>query len=325
MITALTGLFLFFQIFFWAGLVFAFIFFLRFEKVKGWFNSKAGKEIVTTVRFKDVKTLCITMILEWVMAMVGVIVTMPFYSDKQLTDNQFALFVSLFLLAGLAYPVYRIIRRVRMFGKEDDRRAGKWRLFYDLFLNFVALSGGWMVVVIMSFVAVLLSLTKWNQFVPSRLRDLSGVDVVPQSITYYIVGCALGVLGVVSQFFGRENEDFIFGLFFVSFLLFLAYIVFRVYKAAPQDRKRLKWMYTYMLFTTYAVFTLTWLVIVIVLVLLVLYLILKIVFANTGGSGRDRYKVTCDNLTDDVINGTGICKITNSRCKMRDTGVCPYQ
>ena len=37
-----------------------------------------------------------------------------------------------------------------------------------------------------------------------------------------------------------------------------------------------------------------------------------------------KYKVTCENLTDDVINGRGICKITNSRCKMRDTGVCPY-
>lgn len=54
-------------------------------------------------------------------------------------------------------------------------------------------------------------------------------------------------------------------------------------------------------------------------------LILYVVLAATGNTGgKDKYKVTCDNLTDDVINGRGICKITNSRCKMRDTGVCPY-
>lgn len=227
MITAFTGLLLLSQIVFWTGLALAFMLFFRFGKVKDWFNRKAGAEIVSTVRFRDVRTLCITIVLEWVMAMVGVLVTMSFYSEKQLTDNQFVLLYSLFLLVGLTYPAYRLVRRIRHLKSCNDRRAARWRLYYDCLLNYAALSGGWMVAVIMSFVAVLLSLTKWKSLVPGRLRDMSGVDVVPPSITYYLVGCVLGVVGIVSQFFGREKEDFIFGMIFVSLFAFLAYIVFR--------------------------------------------------------------------------------------------------
>lgn len=327
MMTAFTGWLLLSQIVFWTGLALAFMLFFRFGKVKDWFNRKAGAEIVSTVRFRDVRTLCITVVLEWVMGMVGVLVAMPSYSEKQLTDSQFLLLCSLFPLVGLAYPVYRLVRRIRHLKSCNDRKAARWRLYYDCLLNYAALSGGWMVAVIMSFVAVLLSLTKWKSLVPGRLRDMAGVDVVPPSITYYLVGCALGVVGIVSQFFGREKEDFIFGMIFVSLFAFLAYIVFRVRRAAPQDRKRLKWMYAYMLFTTYAVFTLTWMLIVGVLVLLVLYLIFTLVFSGYGGSGKGSrtHAVSCNQLTDDLIRGQDICKLTNTRCKMRDTGVCPYQ
>ena len=73
MITAFTGLLLLSQIVFWTGLALAFMLFFRFGKVKDWFNRKAGAEIVSTVRFRDVRTLCITIVLEWVMAMVVVL------------------------------------------------------------------------------------------------------------------------------------------------------------------------------------------------------------------------------------------------------------
>ena len=47
-------------------------------------------------------------------------------------------------------------------------------------------------------------------------------------------------------------------------------------------------------------------------------------FLHVRRAHADRRVNAMDRLTDDVINGRGICKITNSRCKMRDTGVCPY-
>lgn len=125
MITAFTGLLLLSQIVFWTGLALAFMLFFRFGKVKDWFNRKAGAEIVSTVRFRDVRTLCITIVLEWVMAMVGVLVTMSFYSEKQLTDNQFVLLYSLFLLVGLTYPAYRLVRRIRHLKSCNDRRAAR--------------------------------------------------------------------------------------------------------------------------------------------------------------------------------------------------------
>ena len=87
MITAFTGLLLLSQIVFWTGLALAFMLFFRFGKVKDWFNRKAGAEIVSTVRFRDVRTLCITIVLEWVMAMVGVLVTICLLYTSDAADE----------------------------------------------------------------------------------------------------------------------------------------------------------------------------------------------------------------------------------------------
>ena len=68
------------------------------------------------------------------------------------------------------------------------RRSGK----------LAGLFGGLLLLVILSFVAVILSFTKWNSFVPKHLREMSGVDVVPESNSYYWIGAVLGVVAVLS-------------------------------------------------------------------------------------------------------------------------------
>lgn len=72
-----------------------------------------------------------------------------------------------------------------------------------------------------------------------------------------------------------------------------------------------------MVLTTYAVFTITWILIFVAIALLILYIVLSAA-GNSGGKGK--YKVTCENLTDDVINGRGICKIQtpDARCAIRE-------
>ena len=107
----------------------------------------------------------------------------------------------------------------------------------------------------------------------------------------------------------------------ISVLALIGYAWYQIRSAAPEGRKQIAWRCGYMVLTTYAVFTITWILIFVAVALLILYIVL---FATSNSGGKGKYKVTCENLTDDVINGRGICKITNSRCKMRDTGVCPY-
>ena len=209
-------------------------------------------------------------------------------------------------------------RALQSCGKQESgkvatvlRRSGK----------LAGLFGGLLLLVILSFVAVILSFTKWNGFVPKHLREMSGVDVVPESNSYYWIGAVLGVVAVLSQFWGSDGEAVIGWLVGISVLALIGYAWYQIRSAAPEGRKQIAWRCGYMVLTTYAVFTITWILIFVAIALLILYIVLSAT-GNSGGKGK--YKVTCENLTDDVINGRGICKITNSRCKMRDTGVCPY-
>lgn len=303
------------------GFVFSCLLFLRFGKVKGWFNKKAGTEIVSSFSFRSLRTLIITGVLGFVMMIVGLLCSVGLFMDNTPTDTQVYWFVGTFVALALIYPVWRVIRRIVHCSHAENKKAERWRLFYDVAVNLAGLSGGLLLLVILSFVAVILSFTKWSDFVPKHLREMSGVDVVPESKNYYWVGAALGVVAVLSQFWGSDGEAVIGWLVGISVLVLIGYAWYQVRNAMPEDRKQIAWRYGYMVLTTYAVFTITWILIFVAVALLILYIALSAT-GNTGG--KDKYKVTCENLTDDVINGRGICRITNSRCKMRDTGVCPY-
>ncbi|WP_308756427.1 hypothetical protein [uncultured Bacteroides sp.] len=305
------------------GFVFSCFLFLKFSKIKGWFNKKAGTKIVSFFSFRPFRTLIITGLLGFVMMIVGLLCSVWLWGDGTSAETQLYWLVGICVALTLVYPAWRVVRRILHCSRAENKKAERWRLFYDVVINWAGLCGGLLLLVVLSFVAVILSFTKWSNFVPSRLYEMVGMDIVPESKTYYWVGAVLGVVAVFSQWFGPDGEDVIGYMVGISVLAFIGYAWYQVRNATPEDRKRLAWRWGYMILTTYAVFTITWILIFVAIALLILYIVLAAT-GNAGGGGKDKYKVTCDNLTDDVINGRGICKITNSRCKMRDTGVCPY-
>ena len=188
------------------GFVFSCLLFLRFGKVKGWFNKKAGTEIVSSFSFRSLRTLIVTGVLGFVMMMVGLLCSVGLFIDKTPTDTQMYWFAGTFVALTLVYPVWRVIRRIVRCSRAKNRKAERWRLFYDVAVNLAGLFGGLLLLVILSFVAVILSFTKWNGFVPKHLREMSGVDVVPESNSYYWIGAVLGVVAVLSQFWGSDGE-----------------------------------------------------------------------------------------------------------------------
>lgn len=303
------------------GFVFSCFLFLKFSSIKGWFNKKAGTEIVSSFSFRSIRTLIITGGLGFIMMIAGMLSYALLFMDETPADAQACWLAGIYVALVLAYPVWRVVRRIRNCSQAENKKAETWRLFYDVAVNLAALCGGLLVLVVLSFVAVILSFTKWSHFVPGRLYEMAGVDVVPESKKYYWVGAALGVVAVFSQWLSSSSQDIIGGVVCVSALALIGYAWYQIRSAAPENKKRLRWQWGYMILTTYAVFTITWILIFVAIALLILYIVLAAT-GNTGG--KDKYKVTCDNLTDDVINGRGICKITNARCRMRDTGVCPY-
>ena len=187
------------------GFVFSCLLFLRFGKVKGWFNKKAGTEIVSSFSFRSLRTLIVTGC--WVCNDDGgPALQRGLFIDKTPTDTQMYWFAGTFVALTLVYPVWRVIRRIVRCSRAENRKAERWRLFYDVAVNLAGLFGGLLLLVILSFVAVILSFTKWNSFVPKHLREMSGVDVVPESNSYYWIGAVLGVVAVLSQFWGSDSE-----------------------------------------------------------------------------------------------------------------------
>lgn len=55
------------------GFVFSCLLFLRFGKIKSWFNKKAGTEIVSSFSFRSLRTLIITGVLGFMMMMAGLL------------------------------------------------------------------------------------------------------------------------------------------------------------------------------------------------------------------------------------------------------------
>ena len=112
------------------GFVFSCLLFLRFGKVKGWFNKKAGTEIVSSFSFRSLRTLIVTGVLGFVMMMVGLLCSVGLFIDKTPTDTQMYWFAGTFVALTLVYPVWRVIRRIVRCSRAENRKAERWRLFY---------------------------------------------------------------------------------------------------------------------------------------------------------------------------------------------------
>ena len=137
------------------GFVFSCLLFLRFGKVKGWFNKKAGTEIVSSFSFRSLRTLIVTGVLGFVMMMVALLCSVGLFIDKTPTDTQMYWFAGTFVALTLVYPVWRVIRRIVRCSRAENRKAERWRLFYDVAVNLAGLFGGLLLLVILSFVAVI--------------------------------------------------------------------------------------------------------------------------------------------------------------------------
>ena len=83
------------------GFVFSCLLFLRFGKVKGWFNKKAGTEIVSSFSFRSLRTLIVTGVLGFVMIMVGLLCSVGLFIDKTPTDTQMYWFAGTFVALTL--------------------------------------------------------------------------------------------------------------------------------------------------------------------------------------------------------------------------------
>ena len=217
------------------GFVFSCLLFLRFGKVKGWFNKKAGTEIVSSFSFRSLRTLIVTGVLGFVMMMVGLLCSVGLFIDKTPTDTQMYWFAGTFVALTLVYPVWRVIRRIVRCSRAKNRKAERWRLFYDVAVNLAGLFGGLLLLVILSFVA--------------------------ESNSYYWIGAVLGVVAVLSQFWGSDGEAVIGWLVGISVLALIGYAWYQIRSAAPEGRKQIAWRCGYMVLTTYAVFTITWILI----------------------------------------------------------------
>lgn len=295
--------------------------FLKFDKVKGFFNKRAGTEIVTFFSFRTVRTVLIALIVGGILS--GVDYILPYTPlGKNMSDQAEEWLSVFFVVLTLGYPAWRIVQCILQYTRSDDKKTDMWLIAYKALMNVAMLFGGYLAIIVLAFVAVILSFTRWCTFIPNGLRELSGVNVVPESKMYYIAGAALGVIAVVSQWIA-DGDLFVAWLVGISVTAFILYAIFRIRSTPKEGRKQLSWQWGYMILTTYAVFTITWILIFIALILLIIYIIFM--FIGDSSSSKDPYKVTCDNLTSDVINGRGICSITNSRCKARDTGSCPYK
>ena len=312
------------QVLFWGGLIFGFLFFFRFEKIRDWFNKKAGEQIVETFSFRTLRTVVLSIVIGWAIAMGSLLLLVALFEDYNPTQDQ-----SLMMAAGvfalcLIYPSLHLIRRIMGISKAENKKAAKWKFFYDLMVNITFAMGGWGVASLILLATVLMSLTKWSRVMPERWRAFTGVDVVPPSTKFYWIGAVGGAFAVITQFIcGSGSEEIIGGTIVVVGLAALAYAAWCIYSTAPEQKKQVAWQWAYRIAATYIVFLLSAFLIFSAIILLILYIILQV--AGGSSHGKDRYEVTCNHLTDDVINGRGICEFTNSRCQMRDTGTCPYQ
>ena len=307
------------------GIIYTLCVIFRFGKIRDWFNKKAGEPIVTTFSFRSLRTLFITSLTVFPI----LIANLLFYGlvigeETELTNMHIIPMVIVSFIVGGTYPAIHFIRRVKQCMKAENKKAARWRLIYDGLLNLAFYTGGTIVLPIMGLITVILSATKWSRVIPNKLKEMTGVEVAPASNNYYLIGVALGIAAVILQFIGGKNgESIVGGMLVIVFIGFALYLWNKVRKAAPEDKKQIAWQWGYMAVTTYIVFILTALVIMFVIALFILYIALNVAFNSGGGKGK--YHVTCDNLTDDIINGRGICRLTNSRCEMRDTGVCPFK
>lgn len=94
------------------GFVYTAFLFLRFDRIRNWFNRRAGEEILQDFTFRPLRTLFFTACIAFVMFQVVLILTLIPGVSEVLEKDTFS--TALVCAAAVAlYPLWRIVRRVR--------------------------------------------------------------------------------------------------------------------------------------------------------------------------------------------------------------------
>ena len=308
---------LFIQILFWIGLVYSALLFLCYRKMAGWYNRRAGEKIVTHFRFRSLLPLVLTLVCMPVAFVVSEQVYKP-----DLGTGFIIMAGCLSLVCPVAWLVWRLVKA----GSSANPRAGRWRLLYDVLLNLSIASGGVIVMGVAVALTVLASFTKWDRFFPKKWREFSGVDVVPATKTHYLVAAGLAVVALATQFFA-DSERLVGTILSVVLLVAVGMVLWQVWHTPRGERRAVAWRWGFIAVSSYMAFIATVWLIVIALVLLALYLVLTFVGGGKEGesSGNGRYKVSCDQLSHDILGGSNRCNLSGNTCQAIDGGSCPYK
>ena len=86
------------------GFVFSCFLFLKFSSIKGWFNKKAGTEIVSSFSFRSIRTLIITGGLGFIMMIAGMLSYALLFMDETPADAQACWLAGIYVALVLAIP-----------------------------------------------------------------------------------------------------------------------------------------------------------------------------------------------------------------------------
>ena len=309
------------QVLFWFGIIYTALLFLRYRRIADWFNRKAGEEIVDHFHFRSL----IPLVLTWVCGGIGMAIGFATSSTDELAEGH-SMGMTLGMCLAAIYPVGWLIWRLMRASRAENPSSARWKLLYDVLLLISLAGGGSIVITIAVAITVLANLTKWGGSWRRRWEEIAGVPVVPETITYYLMGVSVGVLAVICDLFklSEDTVSTIIGLYIIGII---GYLIWKLKKTPREGRRAVAWKVGYMVVSSVVIMFLTWWAIFAIVAIGVIWLALSLMGGGVSGvsSGRHNYSVQCNHLSHDLLGGSNKCDISGGTCEALSGGRCPYQ
>lgn len=310
------------QILFWFGVIYAALLILRYRRVADWFNRKAGEEIVDHFHFHSL----IPLVLTWVCGSIGLIIGFATSSTDALAEGRIDPGMALGIGLAIAYPVGWLVWRLVRASRAENPHSARWKLLYDVLLLISLAGGGSIVITIAVGITVFANLTKWGSSWRRRWEEIAGVPVVPETITYYLMGVSVGVLAVICDLFklGENVVGTVIGLYVIGII---GYLIWKLKNTPREGRRAVAWKVGYMVVSSVVIMFLTWWAIFAIVAIGVIWLALSLMGGGVSGvsSGRHNYSVQCNHLSHDLLGGSNKCDISGGTCEALSGGQCPYK
>ena len=310
------------QVLFWFGIIYTALLFLRYRRIADWFNRKAREEIVDHFHFRSL----IPLVLTWVCGGIGMVIGFATSSADELAEGQIGAGMAIGICLAVAYPVGWLVWRLTCASRAKNPSPARWKLLYDVLLLVSLAGGGSIVITVAVAITVLANLTKWGDSWRRRWEDIAGVPVVPETITYYLMGISVGVLAVICDLF-KLSENTVGTIVGLYVLGIIGYLVWKLMKTPREGRRAVAWQVGYMVVSSVVIMLLTWWAIFAIIVVGVIWLALSLMGSGISGvsSGRHNYSVRCNHLSHDLLGGSNKCDISGGTCEALSGGRCPYQ